>query len=103
MDFDGQTTVYGPISGNCNFDKIDVLIFPNPSWGAFTLKIDAKKAENFILNLESLDGKSLLTENIEAKMGSNVISIENLNLNVGQYILSIKGEYNTIHQNIVIR
>lgn len=103
VDFDGKSTTYGPITSSCNFEKLEVIIYPNPSDGDFYIKFDSPKQESFNVKFNSMDGKVLKEEQVNVKAGTNIIPMKLNGLIGGNYILSISNEDSAQFQNFVVR
>ena len=64
-----------------NTPKLDLSVYPNP----FTTDIKVNSSEKSIINISDINGRVVLTENIE--IGSNTIPVENLP--IGIYIAQV--------------
>lgn len=102
-DFDGKATTYGPITSSCNFEKMEVTIYPNPSDGDFYIKFDSPKQESYSVKFKSMDGKVLKEEQIQVKAGTNIIPMTLMGFIGGNYVLSISNEDSAQFQNFVVR
>lgn len=97
LDFNGTEKIYGPISISCLEDKANnMLIFPNPSSGSFTVEISSmKELENAQLQLIDLTGKLISRQQVHLVAGVNHVLFEESHLKVGTYFVKILNEENT--------
>ena len=89
VDFDGRTTVYGPISVNRQQDQSFVLV-PNPTTGAFQLKSAISTDGNTNLAIFSSVGK-LMKQLILSPEDLNIKLID-LDLKSGVYFVKVNQE-----------
>ncbi|MEP6795447.1 MAG: T9SS type A sorting domain-containing protein [Saprospiraceae bacterium] len=89
-----MTSTHQPIANN------DFSVFPNPSNGNFTLKLDSKLKGSANLKVYDLSGKIYLNEKI------NLVSLQNINTNKlgsGLYMLVLKTNENMYTTKFVIQ
>lgn len=92
VDFDGETTVYDPIFLNCESFSKEVMIYPNPNNGKFTLVINSgEDLDPLKLQILGMDGKVIMSSNFNVKKGVNNIQIESQDLTKGSYIIHVTG------------
>jgi hypothetical protein len=80
----------------------NLLVYPNPSNGTFTIKFDAKPASNTRISLLNLLGQEVWTESQTLKMGEQELSI-NTKLSDGVYILRLQNDGEQMVKNIIIK
>ncbi|NVK53753.1 MAG: T9SS type A sorting domain-containing protein [Flavobacteriaceae bacterium] len=80
----------------------EVLVYPNPSKGEFEIKIANIKAGTKF-NLFDLSGKLIETKTVNANGLSNKISIGNVNLPTGVYLLKIVSTEETITKKLIVK
>jgi len=79
-DFDGNSSLYGPISVNCANTNIDISLWPNPNHGAFTVK---GLRQNQVLVITDVLGKIIFkskatNENMEILLNDFATGVYNL-------------------------
>ncbi|MBK6524586.1 MAG: PKD domain-containing protein [Crocinitomicaceae bacterium] len=67
-------------------------VYPNPSTGNFTLAIQSKKDEVYLVQLHDITGKVIFSENYPVNEGSNNLNIDLENSAAGIYFLNLNGE-----------
>ena len=66
-----------------------INIFPNPSHGNFTLAIQSEKASEITVLISNLIGQQMKEFNQHLNAGLNAISVQNLLLPDGKYLVNI--------------
>lgn len=93
----------GNLSGINNLESMSsLLVYPNPSNGNFTIKVDAKQGSNTRISLLNLLGQEVWTETQNLKMGEQDLSIHT-NLSEGVYILRLQNDTEQLLRNIIIK
>lgn len=103
QDYDGESTIYGPISSVCDFDTTNYSIFPNPSNGDFFIKLESVAKETIEIKITRLDGSVIKKQMSIVAKGMNLIPIKSEDLAKGNYMLSITNEKGTFVQSLSIR
>ena len=73
-------------------NNTEMFLFPNPTEGNSTLRIDAKVAEQVNVVLRDMQGREIWTKSIETHNGSNDITVKRDNLSAGVYTIQVSGE-----------
>lgn len=91
VDFNGETTVFGPVSVSCGSGQNSSLsVYPNPTKGDFVIElVSDKNYENATIQLLDVTGKLMLDRLVNIDAGKNQIYNEQFNLQVGTYIVRI--------------
>ncbi len=95
----GSNVFYNDISfalrvGNATFinsTESDVVkgIYPNPSYGNFSVEMSSEKSQNVVLSITNLIGQQLKSIPQQLNSGINLVNITNLDLPNGKYLLSV--------------
>lgn len=80
---------------NSGKTNANMVIFPNPNKGEYTLKVDAPKAGKAIVSIIDVGGRAIISGNYNLTEGVNNIQM-NHTLSVGTYFLKI--ESNSLNQ-----
>lgn len=108
----GTNQCVSPLSSNFNAtitglknNKLDVkyVIMPNPNNGNFSLNITSKINKSYILKVYNINGETILTDELNLRVGLNSKKINLDNLEKGVYLLSIIGDEGISTQSIVIQ
>ncbi len=83
-----------PILSSEDFNKIKVVVFPNPNKNQFTIQANEKIVEIFVFDL--------MGHTIIAKSNNENEIIVNHNLTTGIYFIKIKTEYNFYNTKITV-
>lgn len=83
-------------------DMDDLQYFPNPSNGEFSIQMDHTEHGAGELNVYTLSGQKIYSENIEDLYGLNKKTIKLDTHNPGVYVLQIKQGNKSLEQKIVI-
>ncbi|MCD4696754.1 MAG: T9SS type A sorting domain-containing protein, partial [Bacteroidales bacterium] len=102
-NFSEETILVDPCPGiGENIFNQDVLIFPNPNNGSFTLELKLEKNEVVEISIYNALNEVVFGENnVSTKDYSNVIDLSNYAQ--GIYYLRIKGEETNVVKKIIIR
>jgi hypothetical protein len=102
-DLDGNTKVYGPISSMCEGSTdFDVSIYPNPSNGNVTFKINNSIAQTIEIKLIGADGKNISTVKKIIDAGINILPISFSSLKSGMYVVKIISTNKVYNQQLII-
>ncbi|MFN0037100.1 MAG: T9SS type A sorting domain-containing protein [Saprospiraceae bacterium] len=71
--------------------RLDLSISPNPVRGNFTLRANAERAEDFLVQMLDVQGKTVFEKTFPAHEGLNVWEIELPSKNSGLYFLKANG------------
>jgi hypothetical protein len=92
VDIDGKGEVFGPISASCDGNESSISVFPNPNKGSFTVEILSDEIYTGAqLYLTDMLGKVITIQDLDISIGKNQIFIDQTDLKIGVYLVSIKG------------
>lgn len=91
VDFDGEQTVYGPISVQCDEIKNAYMeVFPNPSSGSFTLRIfNNLKVEDANIVIQDVNGKVIQQQKTNINNGITTLLYDQKQLVKGMYYIRV--------------
>lgn len=69
--------------------QITTDVYPNPSTGVFTVNINSTQTSNATVDIFSIDGKLLQTQNAMVESGANALQVNGSNWSAGVYLLKI--------------
>ncbi len=96
-DINGAESIYGPISVSCSEDGNSMIVFPNPTNGAFTVEIYSNESLNQAeLHVTDLSGKVIGLKIVDIQKGKNQVYFEDLGLQLGTYIIDVTSTTNQI-------
>ena len=81
----------------------NVVIFPNPGNGDFSLNVVSNTTSEYRLRVVDISGKLVYETNIEIQAGINSIPVSISNMVSGSYNLLLSGENNSISKRLVIK
>jgi hypothetical protein len=91
-DFDGSFEIFTPISVNCEFDETSMSVSPNPTTGEFVVTIQTIESyDNVQLEMVDLSGRLIQIKELNIVSGNNAVQFETKGLQIGTYIINIKG------------
>lgn len=94
IDFNGKTETFDPISIDCGIKESNVILYPNPNNGSFTIEVSSEQMElNTELIITDITGKIIHKDVIDISEGKTNIPIE-LNLNKGIYNVNLINKHN---------
>jgi hypothetical protein len=80
-----------------------ITCFPNPTTGAFNIKINVPIEGELILSVFDIDGRELCNLNMHnIQQSSNLYSLNNLDLGSGMYIIKIRNSNNTVYTTTLV-
>jgi hypothetical protein len=95
MQLRNSLSVKDPVFGNVN-------VYPNPASKNLYLTLDLKTPKNCTLSIKSLDGKTLVSENIAAQVAWNAYAISLDKIPAGLYLLQLQSGNEVMTQKLVI-
>ena len=97
IDFNGSEKIYGPISSSCENGQNSMVVYPNPSKGAFTVEVLSTRS-NVLSQLQIIDvtGKLIASESFKLDAGVNQFYFNSLDLPAGVYVVRLEGVSATI-------
>src|SRR5690554_2953553 len=91
-DFNGDEEVYGPISAFCEESENNMIVYPNPNNGTFTIEISSDKIyTDAQLYLTDMTGKVISSQQVDVSNGTTQILFNNIDLQKGAYMLTLRG------------
>jgi hypothetical protein len=95
VDQDGTKKTYDPISVQCDIEKSNVTVYPNPTEADIAVLIQTKEVfQNVVIELVDLSGRVIDVKEMNIIPGNTLIKFENKNIKPGTYMLRIKGDNN---------
>ncbi len=85
-----------------NQDNLMVLIYPNPANDVTTIYINSKIDDEIQLNIMSIEGKIIVSDNINVNIGDNRIDFNLNTLSNGIYFVSLKGKEINYREKFII-
>jgi hypothetical protein len=95
-------TVIGGTGINDYNTEGDLIIFPNPSTGAFTLDILGSQAYDIQISVFTITGLIVHNEILTNPGTKSGTAIDLSSLPRGSYILRIRGDFNEIYRHIIL-
>lgn len=93
VDYDGQVKIYSPVHIDCNSKVNELIVYPNPNNGSFTVYVNSVEAtEESTVFVQDVSGKVVISRNINVFSGINTVHFENTNLVQGTYLVSVHGK-----------
>jgi hypothetical protein len=103
-DYNGTSTLYGPLSLSCENQQSEIGLYPNPSNGNFSLYITRTKGLVIgTCSVVSVNGFVLLNQEITLKNGSNIFPIELNGVEPGIYYLRTTIDHKSTVKPVVIQ
>lgn len=103
VDLDGVSHVYYIISTNCSSEKeVAMLVYPNPSNGQFTLKIENAQGGKYNISFKDLHGKEIDQQCIQLENGTTILKLNPANLQPGVYLLQLIQDGNVLQQQKLV-
>jgi hypothetical protein len=100
VDFNGVYEYFNVISSNCNSSTFEVANFIVNN-NQLNFKIRTELGEEFKIGLYDSRGRLLSDEKLKIEEGLSLISLTELNLSPGIYLLSIIGEVNNFSTKLL--
>jgi uncharacterized repeat protein (TIGR01451 family) len=87
------------LSGN---SSLTFSTYPNPFTSSLRVLLNAKERSNMIVRISSIDGRTIISRNIIAEAGENIIVLKDLKiLSKGTYIVELTGPEGTVSEKII--
>ena len=91
-DLDGKFTYSKAVSVSDNKNKIPLVVYSNPFNDQIRLKVNVSRAQNLVLTVSDMMGKTYLTQSYHAQSGDNFVNLLPPATASGMYILRIHGD-----------
>lgn len=105
-DYDGKSETFEPISVTCYSDGNGntMLVYPNPASDQFVVSISlVEDINNGTLEMLDMNGKIVLSKNIDIQKGNHSFSFDRTAMNPGVYIIRLKSAINIVPIKLVIK
>lgn len=90
VDFDGEETIYGPISANCKTNENSISVYPNPATNHFVVNVhSASSVEKATLAIYDVSGKLIHQMEKDISEGENDFYYNGSSLAKGLYTVRI--------------
>ncbi len=86
-----------------NQAKIGISMYPNPVRDQLQIDYKSNTVESMSVSISSLDGKRMLSKQLNAVMGHNRFVINTSTLNEGIYMITIQSNSNRIYVNKLVK
>ncbi|PWH84879.1 hypothetical protein DIT68_12095 [Brumimicrobium oceani] len=92
IDFDGKEEVFGPISVSCSPKSNSMIVYPNPTEGKITVKIQSQQAiSNAEIILLDFNGRIIAKQVLDILKGENEVYFNETGLSKGVYLVQSIG------------
>jgi hypothetical protein len=85
-----------------NSEISKILIYPNPANNSFTLMLNSLSDETVQVQIQSVQGKTIESKQIDIFSGTNQTNFDVSKLHEGLYLISVKGEKNNATEKLII-
>lgn len=93
QDHNGMSETFGPLSVSCQDEDHGILVFPNPSKGAFTVEISSQESlKNPEISVADITGKIIATRVINSFEGTKQVYFGDMDLSTGVYMIFVNAE-----------
>jgi len=102
VDFDGAISYHNIVSTNCNANGFNVnqLVINNNS---LSFNVNTTQNESLTVYFYDYRGRLITSKALSIIEGNNSVTINNLNLSTGIYMLSLVGEFNSYSAKLMNR
>lgn len=101
VDFNGESQIHYPISINCQSITNDIVIYPNPTNGKFTIEVgEGAKVESIVVS--NVHGTEMIVHDEFKITGENDLEMDLSHLSPGLYFLRLKMGASTVIKHLVI-
>ena len=81
----------------------EIFLFPNPTLGDVSIKVNVDRPEKVVLRLIGADGKLIIQDNpVQLSSGEHTLLMSMNTLTPGAYILEIQGDSGVAHRKIIL-
>ena len=91
VDLDGKFTYSRTIPVTTDDNSIPLVIYSNPFSDQIRLKINVSEAQNLLLTVSDMMGKTYISQSYQAQNGDNFVNLQPSIGSSGMYILRIQG------------
>lgn len=90
-DKDGKSTVFGPIYADCHSTNNEMIVYPNPNQGNFTVAVSSSDAVNgSTITVKDLNGKVIASKIVDLHIGVTSVQFTEEQLVRGTYFVTIE-------------
>ena len=104
---EGGTVVESQLSVNTNDlkeeDQLSVDVYPNPASGTLHVNINSKDVQDVLIELVSVEGKSVLQQNLLTTNLIQTLDLDITNIPVGLYFVKVYSEEKITVKKVIIK
>jgi len=97
------TVTFEDCTGINEISNSDIVVYPNPSKGAFSVRLNSKVAGNYTLEIADMNNKLVYSETDVTLSSSGFISVQTTQLPDGVYTLYLRGDKTAYSTKLIIR
>lgn len=94
VDYDGHSTIYGPIVSECSTAN-SFIAYPNPASNRFIIEINSEESFEGDIVIYDVSGKRIITKKMNVTKGISTSYFDCSELANGAYLLSIENDLNS--------
>ncbi len=91
-DLDGKFTYSKTVSVSDSKNKIPLVVYSNPFSDQIRLKVNVSRAQNLIMTVSDMMGRTYLSQSYKAQSGDNMVNLLPPITASGMYVLRIHGD-----------
>jgi len=92
VDLDGKFKYSKTVSVTSETDTRPLVVYNNPFSDMIRLKVNVSRAQDLVITVSDMLGKTYINQNYHAQSGDNLVSLPSSISSHGMYILRINGE-----------
>jgi hypothetical protein len=92
VDLDGKYVFSSTVTVTSNTNDQALVIYSNPFSDQIRMKINVSRAQNLIMTVSDMVGKTLVSQSYQAQVGDNFVNLQPRGVSAGMYVLHIHGD-----------
>jgi len=92
VDLDGKFQYSNTLVVTSNSNDQALVIYSNPFSDQIRMKVNVSRAQNLVMTVSDMVGKTLISQDYHAQVGDNYINLQPHGASSGMYVLHIHGD-----------
>jgi hypothetical protein len=92
VDLDGKYKYSNTVTVTSSENDQPLVIYSNPFSDQIRMKVNVTRAQNLVMTVSDMVGKTIISQNYHAQAGDNYVNLQPAGVSSGMYVLHIHGD-----------